>query len=80
MSHIQRGQGFHRLDEIATHTLGPRVFGTCRWIRREKGCVVSVVVCRFDPVDGLRETENDPNCALCDRDGGVGPLGLHQPL
>ena len=44
MSHIQRGQGFHRLDETATHTLGPRVFGTCRWIRPEKGCVVSVVV------------------------------------
>ena len=36
--------------------------------------------CRFGPVDGLREGDNDPICALCDRVGGVGPLGLHEPV
>jgi hypothetical protein len=30
--------------EIATYRLGQRVFETCRWINREKGCDVSVVV------------------------------------
>jgi hypothetical protein len=31
-------------------------------------------------VDGLRESNNDPNCVLCDCRDGVEPLGLHQPL
>jgi hypothetical protein len=56
VSHVQPGWGFlHRLSEIATYTLCPRVFETYRckpfglaepkrWIRREKGCDVSVVV------------------------------------
>jgi hypothetical protein len=35
---------------------------------------------RFDSVDGSRKRDNDPNCALCDRRGGVGPVGLHQPV
>src|SRR5580692_2881008 len=26
------------------------------------------------------ESDNDPNCALCDRVGGVGPLRLYKPL
>ena len=36
--------------------------------------------CRFDPVDGLRESDNDTNCAVCDCRVSVGPLGLHKPL
>jgi hypothetical protein len=36
--------------------------------------------CRFDPVDGLRESDNDPNCALCVCRVSVGPLGLHKPI
>lgn len=55
MSHIQRERRIRRLSEIATHMLDQRVFETYRckpfglaepkrWIHREKGCVVSVVV------------------------------------
>jgi hypothetical protein len=55
VSHIQGGQGFHRLDESDTHRLPQEVFETYRckpfglaepkrWISREKGCDVSVVV------------------------------------
>jgi hypothetical protein len=55
MAHVGRGQGFHRLGEIATYSLGHEVFETCRcktfglakpkrWISREKRCDVSVVV------------------------------------
>ena len=55
MSHVQREQGFHRLSEIATHRPGQRVFETFRckpfglaepkrWLRREKGIVISVGV------------------------------------
>jgi hypothetical protein len=35
--------------------------------------------CRFNPVDGLR-SDDDPKCPMFDCRGGVGPLGLHQPL
>jgi len=52
MAHVGRGRGFHRLSEIAAHSLGHAVFATCRckpsglaepkrWLRREKGCDVS---------------------------------------
>jgi hypothetical protein len=55
VSHLGLGRGFHRLSEIATHGLGHEVFETycCkpfglaepkRWIRREKGIVISAVV------------------------------------
>jgi hypothetical protein len=44
VSHIRRGRGFRRLNEIATHRLGQEVFETHRRIHREKGCDVSVVV------------------------------------
>jgi hypothetical protein len=55
VSHIRRGREFHRLNEIAANRLGKEVFETYRckpfglaepkrWIRREKGCDVSVVV------------------------------------
>ena len=30
MSHLRRGQGFHRLSEIPTHRPGQRVFETYR--------------------------------------------------
>jgi hypothetical protein len=66
MAHVGRGRGVvHRLSEIATHSLGHEVFetyrckpfglaGPKRWIRREKGRDVSVVVVGSTPVDGLR--------------------------
>jgi len=55
MARVGRGRGFHRLSEIATHKLPQEVFETChckpsglaepkRWLRREKGCDVFVVV------------------------------------
>ncbi len=44
MSHIPGGRGFRRLNEIDTHRLPQEVFETFRWIRREKGCDLSVVV------------------------------------
>jgi hypothetical protein len=55
VSRILRRRGFHRHDEIATHMLDQPVFETyhCkpfglaepkRWLLREKGTVMSVVV------------------------------------
>jgi hypothetical protein len=80
VSHIRRGRGFRRLNEIATHRLGQEVFETHRWIHREKGYDVSVVVGRFDPIDGVRKSDNDPSCALCDCRVDVGTIGLPKPL
>ena len=33
-----------------------------------------------NPVDGLRKSDNDPNCALSDCRVGLDPLSLYQPL
>jgi hypothetical protein len=55
VSHIGLGRRFYRLKPIVTYRLGQKVFETCRckpfglaepkrWIHREKGCDLSVVV------------------------------------
>jgi len=57
VSHIRRGRRICRFNEISIHGLAEEVFETycCkpfglaepkRWIHREKGCDVSVVVVR----------------------------------
>jgi hypothetical protein len=33
-----------------------------------------------NPVDGLRESDNEPNCALSDCRFGLESLGLYEPL
>jgi hypothetical protein len=62
VSHIQGGQGFHRLDESDTHRLPQEVFETYRcqplglaepkrWIHREKGAFYPLSL-SVSPVDG----------------------------
>src|SRR6266478_8298564 len=76
---------------MATHKPGHEVFEICRckpsglaepkrWLRREKGCDVSVVVVGSTRSTAQGESDNDPNCTLCDRRVGLGPLGLHKPV
>jgi hypothetical protein len=50
-----------------------------RWIPREKGCDVSVVVLGSTRLTTCGD-DSDPNCAVYDCRISVGPLGLHQPL
>jgi hypothetical protein len=87
MSHIPCRGGFHRLNKIGTCGLGQRGFRDLPLqalrARRAEALASSRervrcirCRCRFDPVDGLR-SDNDPNCALFDSRGGVGPLRLH---
>ena len=80
MSHLRRRQGSHRLDEIGHLKGRPKIFrrAIAGFIER-KGAMYSLSL-SVNPFDGLRESDNDPNCALSDRLGGVGPLGLHKPL
>ena len=77
MSHIRRGRGFHRLNEIGHAQARPRGFRDLplQALRARRAEALDSsrervrcirCRCRFDPVDGLRESDNDPNCTLCD--------------
>jgi hypothetical protein len=45
-----------------------------------KGAMYPLFVGRFDPVDALRESDNDPNSAVRDCRVSAGPFGLHKPI
>jgi len=65
VSHIRSRQGY--IDR-------QRVFGRTAGLVGRKGAMYPLSIRRFDPVEGHMESDNDPNCALCDCRVSGGPL------
>jgi hypothetical protein len=81
VSHIQRGRRISPSQRDGRVRARPAGFRDLRLDKsRDRARCTCLPLVGFGSFGGLKGSDDDPNCGLCDRRVSVGPLGLHKPL